>query len=99
MQLSLYLIKILFQLSLSVNIISISYGAFCGWPSSSFLELSSEDSPLETGPLSPKDQGWVASNICLGGLFGTLLFTWLADKIGRKWSLMWMALPNLVFIN
>ncbi|XP_037711176.1 facilitated trehalose transporter Tret1 [Drosophila subpulchrella] len=82
--------------AISVNIISISYGAFCGWPSSSFLELSSEDSPLETGPLSPKDQGWVASNICLGGLFGTFLFTWLADKIGRKWSLMWMALPNLL---
>ncbi|XP_017011525.2 facilitated trehalose transporter Tret1 [Drosophila takahashii] len=82
--------------AISVNIISISYGAFCGWPSSSFLELAAENSPLETGPLSPKDQGWVASNICLGGLFGTFLFTWLADKIGRKWSLMWMALPNLL---
>ncbi|XP_016964742.1 facilitated trehalose transporter Tret1 [Drosophila biarmipes] len=82
--------------AISVNIISISYGAFCGWPSSSFLELSSENSPLDTGPLSPKDQGWVASNICLGGLFGTFFFTWLSDKIGRKWSLMWMALPNLL---
>ncbi|XP_017075057.2 LOW QUALITY PROTEIN: facilitated trehalose transporter Tret1 [Drosophila eugracilis] len=82
--------------ALSVNIISISYGAFCGWPSSSFLELTAEDSPLDTGPLTSRDQGWVASNICLGGLFGTLLFTWLADKIGRKWCLMWMALPNLL---
>ncbi|XP_033174049.1 facilitated trehalose transporter Tret1 [Drosophila mauritiana] len=82
--------------AISVNIISISYGAFCGWPSSSFLELSSEKSPLDTGPLTPTDQGWVASNICLGGLVGTFLFTWLADRIGRKWCLMWMALPNLV---
>ncbi|XP_017047673.1 facilitated trehalose transporter Tret1 [Drosophila ficusphila] len=82
--------------AISVNIITISYGAFCGWPSASFLELSAEDSPLETGPLSPKDQGWVASNICTGGLFGTLLFTWLSEKIGRRQSLLWMALPNLL---
>ncbi|XP_034668658.1 facilitated trehalose transporter Tret1 [Drosophila subobscura] len=82
--------------AISVNIVTISYGAFCGWPSASFLELGSEDSPLETGPLSNQDQGWVASTICIGGLFGTILYAWLADKIGRRWSLLWMALPNLI---
>ncbi|XP_017033009.1 facilitated trehalose transporter Tret1 [Drosophila kikkawai] len=82
--------------AISVNIITISYGAFCGWPSASFLELTSEKSPLETGPLTKQDQGWVAATICLGGLFGTIFFTWLADKIGRKWSILWMALPNLL---
>ncbi|XP_017155265.1 facilitated trehalose transporter Tret1 [Drosophila miranda] len=82
--------------AISVNIVSISYGAFCGWPSASFLELGGEDSPLETGPLSNQDQGWVASTICIGGLFGGILFAWLAEKIGRRWSLLWMALPNLI---
>ncbi|KAH8248789.1 hypothetical protein KR032_003244, partial [Drosophila birchii] len=80
----------------SVNIVTISFGAFCGWPSASFLELTSEKSPLETGPLTKEDLGWVAATICLGGLFGTILFAWLAHKIGRKWSIMWMALPNLL---
>ncbi|KAH8267459.1 hypothetical protein KR018_005244 [Drosophila ironensis] len=82
--------------ALSVNIVTISYGAFCGWPSASFLELASEKSPLETGPLTKQDQGWVASTICLGGLFGTVLFAWLSDKIGRKKSLLWAALPSLL---
>ncbi|KAH8412743.1 hypothetical protein KR009_005255 [Drosophila setifemur] len=82
--------------ALSVNIITISYGAFCGWPSSSFLELTSDASPLDTGPLTKQDQGWVAAYICLGGLFGTILFAWLADKVGRKRSILWMAVPNLV---
>ncbi|EDV32164.1 uncharacterized protein Dana_GF14177 [Drosophila ananassae] len=82
--------------ALSVNIVTISYGGVCGWPSASFLELSSEKSPLETGPLSKQDQGWVASMMSLGGLFGTILFAWLADKIGRKKCLLWVALPNLL---
>ncbi|KAH8267463.1 hypothetical protein KR018_005366, partial [Drosophila ironensis] len=75
--------------------ISISYGAFCGWPSASFLELAADDSPLDC-PLSHRDQGSVASAVSLGGLFGTIFFAWLADKVGRRKSLLWMALPNLL---
>ncbi|XP_022231665.2 facilitated trehalose transporter Tret1 [Drosophila obscura] len=82
--------------AISVNIVSISYGAFCGWPSASFLELGGEDSPLATGPLSNQDQGWVASTVCIGGLFGGILFAWLAERIGRRWSLLWLAVPNLI---
>ncbi|KAH8319051.1 hypothetical protein KR067_006030, partial [Drosophila pandora] len=76
--------------------ISISYGAYCGWPSASFLELASDKSPLDTGPLTKHEQGWVASSVCLGGLFGAIFFVRLADKIGRRKSLLWMALPNLL---
>ncbi|ALC39238.1 CG33281, partial [Drosophila busckii] len=79
-----------------VNIASISFGAFCGWPSASFLELSSKDSPLETGPLTHQDQGNVASVLCLGGLLGNIFFVWLAERIGRKGSLLWTTLPCLL---
>ncbi|KAH8321728.1 hypothetical protein KR074_004284, partial [Drosophila pseudoananassae] len=80
----------------TVNIISISYGAYCGWPSASILELASDKSPLETGPLTKHEQGWVASAVCLGGLFGAIFFVRLADKSGRKKSLLWMAVPSLL---
>ncbi|EDW85305.1 uncharacterized protein Dwil_GK18458 [Drosophila willistoni] len=89
-------LKYQYLAAICVNIISISYGAFCGWPSASFLELGSSSSPLETGPLTPQDQGWVASTLCLGGIAGTIFFAWLADRIGRKQCLLWLALPALV---
>ncbi|XP_064541797.1 facilitated trehalose transporter Tret1 [Drosophila montana] len=79
-----------------VNIVSVSFGAYCGWPSSSFLELSSDASPLETGPLSKQDQGNVASVLCLGGVVGNVFFLWLAEKIGRRQSMLWVALPSLL---
>ncbi|XP_030384785.1 facilitated trehalose transporter Tret1 [Scaptodrosophila lebanonensis] len=78
------------------NIISVSYGAFCGWPSASFLELQADNSPLESGPLSNSDAGWVSSTLCLGGVVGTIVFARLADKLGRKPALLLMALPSLI---
>ncbi|KAH8377879.1 hypothetical protein KR093_007661, partial [Drosophila rubida] len=83
-------------LALAVNIASISFGAYCGWPSSSFLELGSDESPLETGPLTSQDQGNVASVLCLGGLVGNVFFVWLAERCGRKNSMLWVTLPSLL---
>ncbi|KAH8403341.1 hypothetical protein KR222_011076 [Zaprionus bogoriensis] len=84
------------NLSVTVNIASISFGAYCGWPSSSFLELGGPNSPLETGPLTEQDQGNVASVLCLGGLIGNIFFVWLADKVGRKHAMLWSTVPSVL---
>ncbi|XP_017473364.1 PREDICTED: facilitated trehalose transporter Tret1 [Rhagoletis zephyria] len=78
-----------------VNIITISYGGFCGWPSASFLQLQSDESPLETGPMSNSDTGWVGSMVCVGGALGTMFCSWFADRYGRKKCLLMVALPSL----
>lgn len=75
---------------------TISYGGFSGWPSASFLELQSKDSPLETGPMSSSDVGWVGSIICVGGVLGTIFYSWFADSYGRKKCMLLVALPSLV---
>ncbi|KAH8263237.1 hypothetical protein KR044_006378 [Drosophila immigrans] len=90
------LTDLIFLSTFLVNIASISFGAYCGWPSSSFLELGSDESPLETGPLTKQDQGNVASVLCLGGLIGNVFFAWLAERCGRKSSLLWVTLPSLL---
>ncbi|XP_037811226.1 facilitated trehalose transporter Tret1-like [Lucilia sericata] len=79
-----------------VNIISISYGAFNGWPSASFVELQSSSSPLESGPITNIEAGWIVSMLSVGGSLGTILFSWAADKIGRKRCLILIALPALL---
>ncbi|XP_037957110.1 facilitated trehalose transporter Tret1 [Teleopsis dalmanni] len=81
---------------LCVNIIAIANGAFCGWPSASFLELQAADSPLETGPMTNNEAGWVGAMFCVGGLLGTVIFAWAADKVGRKRSLLLTAVPSLI---
>ncbi|EDW03495.1 GH11266 [Drosophila grimshawi] len=89
-------VKFQYLAGIFANIVTISFGAYCGWPSSSFLELGSDASPLETGALSEQDQGNVASVISLGGLVGNVFFLWLADKIGRRRSLLLLAVPSLL---
>ncbi|XP_034119712.1 facilitated trehalose transporter Tret1 [Drosophila albomicans] len=89
-------VKFQYLAAIYVNIASISFGAYCGWPSASFLELAGEKSPLETGPLTQGDQGSVAAVLCLGGLIGNVFFVWLADRCGRKNSMLWVTLPSLL---
>ncbi|KAL7741773.1 hypothetical protein ACLKA6_000381 [Drosophila palustris] len=89
-------VKFQYLAAIFVNIASISFGAYCGWPSSSFLELGSDKSPLETGPLTDQDKGNVAAVLCLGGLVGNVFFAWLADRCGRRTSMLWVTLPSLL---
>uniref|UniRef100_A0A1B0BCA7 Major facilitator superfamily (MFS) profile domain-containing protein n=1 Tax=Glossina palpalis gambiensis TaxID=67801 RepID=A0A1B0BCA7_9MUSC len=82
--------------AICVNIISLSHGGFCGWTSASFIELLSPNSPLKAGPLDNYQLGWIGSLLCAGGALGTIFFSWCADKIGRKRSLLLIGLPALL---
>lgn len=65
-----------------MSLLSFSYGCCCGWPSAAVLLLTSEyDTPLETGPISSDEVGWIASGIGIGGFIGNLLFGWVKNLI------------------
>lgn len=89
-------VKYQYLAGIFVNIISLSYGAFCGWPSASFLVLQSDESPLEDGPMSKQAAGWVGAVLCIGGACGTIFFGWCADRLGRRKSLMLIVIPALL---
>ena len=74
----------------------MAYGCTCGWPSPSFPILLSSDAPLVNGPLTVEETSWVGAILCVGGISGTLLFGYLADIIGRKFSLILLAFPQIV---
>ncbi|XP_055858505.1 facilitated trehalose transporter Tret1 isoform X2 [Episyrphus balteatus] len=81
----------------SLNIASISYGAFCGWPSAGFLTLQSKtESPFEQGPMTNEQASWVGAILCAGGFVGSLLFSWLAERCGKKVGLLLVAIPSLL---
>ncbi|CAD7088650.1 unnamed protein product [Hermetia illucens] len=79
-----------------VNLLTICFGAFIGWPSAALLLLQSKDSPLEGGPLTTSEVSWVGSVICIGALCGTLLFGWTSDRFGRKISMLVAVIPQLL---
>lgn len=65
---------------MTMNLLAFSYGATCGWASSSIPILRSDDTPLETGPISISDASWIASGNCFGGFFGNLLVGWVRTQ-------------------
>lgn len=56
----------------------------------------SEDCPLPSGRVQLDELGWIASLLGVGGLVGTIASGWMADRIGRKYSLLAMAVPQIV---
>ncbi|XP_055713718.1 facilitated trehalose transporter Tret1-like [Phlebotomus papatasi] len=73
--------------AICVNISSIVYGINVGWASPVILLLLSDQSPLISGAVTKADTSLFSSILYIGGMVGTLIFGWLADRIGRKWSL------------
>lgn len=48
------------------------------------------------GRVLTAELGWVASILGIGGLAGTVAAGWMADRFGRKNSLLAMAFPEIV---
>lgn len=74
----------------------MSFGAACGWTSPAFLELTSQTNPLlPTGPINSVQASWIGCTVSLGAIAGTLFFGSIADRVGRKGSLLITSLPNI----
>ncbi len=84
------------KISLPANIVSYSHGFGVGWLSSALIVLKSEETPLTTGPLTMQNESWLAGSYPLGALTGDILFSLLLKFMGRKTSMMALAIPNLV---
>lgn len=79
-----------------VNLCTLGYSISVGWTASSFLIYDSDDSPLPTGRLSMDELAWIGSILGIGGLFGTVIVGWICDCVGRKNSLLALAIPQIV---
>lgn len=89
--------KIVFKLcKYVVNLCTIGYGLSVGWMASAFLIYDSENCPLPSGRVPIEEIAWAASILGIGGLLGTVAVGWIADRVGRKASLLAMAVPQIV---
>lgn len=74
---------------------TFSVGSSIGWASPSLSQLQGENSPIGRS-LTSSEISWVGSTFALGALFGTLMFGWLSEKIGRFFAIIVTTVPALV---
>lgn len=79
-----------------MNLSTLGYGISVGWMASALLVYDSDESPLPTGRVQMDEIAWIASILGIGGLIGTVVVGWLAERVGRKSSLLAMAVPQIV---
>lgn len=56
--------------------------------------FQTEHSPI--GIMSSNQISWIASTLCIGGIFGTIIFGLTVDKFGRKIVMICIAIPQIV---
>lgn len=79
-----------------VNLISFVHGAATGWLSPSVPILQSSATPLDHS-ITMEELSWIGGLLSVGGIAGNFLFSLLAERFGRKFALIVLALPNLTF--
>lgn len=77
-----------------MNIISLAVGASIGWLSPFVSLLQSENSPVEQ--ISSEQVSWIGGLFCVGALVGTFVYGWLSETIGRFWTSILLAFPQIV---
>ncbi|XP_038212064.1 facilitated trehalose transporter Tret1-2 homolog [Zerene cesonia] len=83
--------------TLILNLCTFIYGLEIGWISPITKTLQSESSPLGYS-LSDDVMAWVASSSCFAAGFGVSIYSYLADKYGRKLSIQAVIIPQMLSV-
>lgn len=84
-----------FYATFCANLLCLGYGLATGWTSAAVPLLKSAQTPLKSGPISSYEASIIGSILTIGGVVGTLIFGYAANRIGRKKSIFLMAFPQI----
>ncbi|KAM3967567.1 facilitated trehalose transporter Tret1 [Aphomia sociella] len=82
-----------YSAALSATLITAAAGTTVGWTSPTLPILLAADSPIQT---SPDQSSWIASLMILCSAASPIPAAYLADKIGRKKTLLLAAVPYII---
>ncbi|KAG4073186.1 hypothetical protein HA402_002575 [Bradysia odoriphaga] len=95
----------LYLTAVLVNVASVAVGTAIGWTSPVSPKLNDEeltDTPLSSVP-DAQELSWIGALVPLGALIAPFVAGPLADKIGRKWTLLsstvFFALGSILFLT
>ncbi|KAJ8920255.1 hypothetical protein NQ315_011916 [Exocentrus adspersus] len=78
------------------NIISFIAATCLTWTSPILSQLQDKDKTPFSSVLTDDETSWISSLLPLGAVFGPFVYGYLADKIGRKFTLLICGTPFLV---
>lgn len=68
-----------------------------GWISPALAKLTSDDTPLITGPLTNEQVSNIGSINCIGGLVGAISLGFFISLMGSKRALLCLTVPSVTF--
>ncbi|KAG5860680.1 hypothetical protein JTB14_006689 [Gonioctena quinquepunctata] len=85
-------------ISVPGNLLALTGDTTLTWSSPILPKLQSNDSSINPlgKPITADEESWIGSLQYIGAMCGILPFGYLADRIGRKPVLLFLALPHLV---
>jgi sugar porter (SP) family MFS transporter len=84
---------------LTANLASIIGGAAYSWTSPVLPKLNDVDNMVDNPfgrPITPFEESWITSIISVGAAIGPLLAATVMDRIGRKKTMLMIAIPMIV---
>lgn len=85
-----------FYATFCANILALTCGLGAGWTSAAIPLLKSSESPLKSGRISDEQASLIGSSLALGGVFGSIVFGYIASLIGRKRAIFFIAFPQIL---
>lgn len=79
----------------AANLIMLCNGLALGWTAPALPKLTSEDTPLLSGPLTNEQISWIGSFNFLGTIVGSIIFVYIISLIGCKRALLVLAIPSI----
>ncbi|KAJ8942448.1 hypothetical protein NQ318_002660 [Aromia moschata] len=78
------------------NLVTFATATSLTWTSPILPKLESSEKTPFPKALTSEEASWISALLPLGAVFGPFVFGFLADKIGRKYSLLSCAIPYIV---
>ncbi|GAB0098155.1 hypothetical protein DMENIID0001_138620 [Sergentomyia squamirostris] len=80
----------------ATNLLSILFGFVLSWTSPAIALLQSEQSPLDSGPITIDEASLMTALMYVGCCMGAIVAGWLANTVGRRISLLILVIPQLI---
>lgn len=77
-----------------VNILTFSHGVGFGWISPLIRLLQSDETPMSR-PITTEELSWIGAYVCIGGVLGNIFSGLVIDRLGRRWTILLIAIPNI----
>lgn len=77
----------------------MGYGTGMAWFTTALPLLRSNETPLESGPLTTSELSWAGSLLSFGALIANLFFGLIVNWFGSKNSTLLLGIPQAVNIN